>query len=309
MGVASMLLAREAAAQNEAGLEAARKLFADAVADESARRYDLALEKFQRVDAVKDTANVRYRIATCLDALGRKAEALGSYDAVERLGAGDSSAGDTVRAAQDRGAYLARTVPQLTIDLPANPPAGLQVRVDDAPVDALTLRAPLRLDVGHHTVMATASGMAPYRTGVTLAEGARVSLGIPRELRDETPPAEEPRSPLGAYVALGVGGALAAGSVAALVLRASNINTLEQCPSQGGTLQCPESDRSAYDAAKIEGPLAAGLGAAAAVAVGVGVWWIVTSRAHDAPPAVAVGLVPASTGRGVAVALSGAIPP
>ena len=42
-------------------LSAAREMFQDAYKDEQEKRYAQALEKFQRVAAVKESASVRYR--------------------------------------------------------------------------------------------------------------------------------------------------------------------------------------------------------------------------------------------------------
>ncbi|HEY6462958.1 MAG TPA: hypothetical protein VIY73_22465, partial [Polyangiaceae bacterium] len=126
------LQAARARAQSDDDLAAARRLFADAVADQEAKRFDTALEKFRRIDAVKDTANVRYRIASCLEALGKRAEALTNYQAAERLGAGEQGSADVVHAASARASDIDRVLPRLVVVLPADAPPGTQVRVDDS---------------------------------------------------------------------------------------------------------------------------------------------------------------------------------
>jgi hypothetical protein len=258
------------------------------------------------VDAVKDTANVRYRIATCLDALGRRAEAFASYEAAARLGAGETASAETVRAATARSAQLEGVVPQLTLVLSQPPRSGLEVRIDDAPVDPRTLGVPVRLDVGHHTVAATAPGATPFHVSLTLAEGGRVSVNVALDAETAAlAPPTEPRAGTLGYVALGIGGLLAVGSVVSLLLRASNVATLEQCPLQAGIYQCPSSDRGAYDAARTEGPLAIGLGAGATVAVGLGVWWLVSAPAPAPSPVAGVRLVPGLSQHGAALLLSG----
>jgi len=293
-------------AQTEDELASARRLFAEAIADQDGKRYDSALEKFRRVAAVRNTANVRYRIASCLDALGHLAEAMGDYEQTARIGEGDRSAADAVRAASARAAQLDRIVPRLILVLPPDAPPQTQVRVDDAPVDAASLRDALPLDPGHHTIAATAPGDAPFRTGVTLPEGSRVSISV--TLVPATPPAPEPPAqttgtatvetpapppppaipprrgaPAGAWVAIGLGGALAAGSVVSFVLRASNLDTMNRdCTATGSGLSCPQSRQSevssARDAAQVEGPLGIGLAASAVVAAGLGAWlWVSAS--------------------------------
>jgi hypothetical protein len=296
---------RAPAPASDEDLAAARKLFTDAVSDQDAKRYDTALEKFRRVQAVKDTANVRYRIATCLEALGRRAEALANYQATIRLGEGDRTATDAVRAANEHAAELDRVIPRLTVVLPGDAPAGTQVRVDDAPVDAAALGGPLPFEPGAHTITATAPGHVPFQTGVTLPEGGRVSITVilpattassasaPASSAAPPPPPPPPPNrggggpPAGAWIAAGAGVALAAGSVLSFVLRQSNLNKLStDCPTKGadGKLQCPQSltneVNSARDAAAVEGPLAIGLAAGAAVSAGIAVWLFAAPR-HD----------------------------
>jgi hypothetical protein len=299
-----VLHATTAAAQTAEELAIARKTFAQGVADQEAKRFEAALEEFRRVAAVRDTANVRFRIASCLEALGRMAEALANYDAAVFIGEGDQAAADAVRASRERAAQLDHVVARLTLAFATPPPATIEVRVDDARIDPARLREPIALDSGHHSVTATAPGMEPFRTGVTLPEGGQVSITVElrplttgelREVPAPTPvesheapaPAKpsQPRStPTAAYVAFGIGGALAVGSVVSLVLRAVNIGTLSECTkpsSSGGPLRCPsthyDNDKAAHDAALVQGPLGIGLAVGAAVAAGVGVWLVVSA--------------------------------
>ena len=324
---AAVLAAPRAGAQTEEELAGARRLFARAVEDQNAKRYDVALDEFRRVAAVKETANVRYRIASCLESLGRNAEAFESYRQAVQLGQDDKQAADTVRAASDRVTALDRVVPRLSIVLPADAPPGTQVRLDDAPVDAAKLSEPLAVDVGHHTIAVEAPGRQPYRTGLTVAEGARLTItaelpavavapasasaSSSSALVHEDAGVAPLRSRTPGYVLIGVGGVLAAGSVVSLVLQAGNLRTLnDDCHSAGGgPLQCPQSKQSeansAHDAAKVEGPLAIGLGIGAAVAAGIGLWWVLTSPTESAPASGATAVVPwiSGTAGGVVVKL------
>jgi hypothetical protein len=300
-----VLHAPPAAAQTAEELAVARKTFAQGVADQDAKRFEAALEEFRRVAAVRDTANVRFRIASCLEALGRMAEALANYDAAVFIGEGDQAAADAVRASRERAVQLDRVVARLTLVFATAPPAGVAVRVDDARIDPARLRDPIALDAGHHSVTATAPGMEPFRTGVTLPEGGQVSITVelrllaPGEVQElpatttgeshEAPAlgkTEHPRStPTAGYVAFGIGGALAVGSVVSLVLRAVNVAMLngdcKKSSSAGGPLKCPAArfadDKAAHDAAQVQGPLGIGLGLGAAVAAGVGVWLVLSA--------------------------------
>jgi hypothetical protein len=310
--VCQVALAAPAAAQSAADLDAARKLFADAMADQDARRYDTALEKFKNVAAVKDTANVRFRIGNCLEALGRRAEALSNYEAAVKLGEQEKVSPDVLRVFREHAAELDRAVPRLSILLPADAPATTEVRVDDAPVDRTAL-GDMRLDVGHHTIRATAPGDSPFETAVTLPEGGHVSINV---MLSPLPPAGPPTGPalgkgpsdrsgegekhpppvtghpshVGGWIAIGVGGALAAGSVVSFLLRQSNINTINSdcgpTTDPQGRLVChpgvsQDEVHSAQDAARWQGPLAIGLGAGAVVGVGLGVWLLATSPSQS----------------------------
>lgn len=297
-----------AAGQSADQLDAARKLFSDAVADEDAKRFDTALEKFQRVAAVKDTANVRYRIASCLEALGRRAEAVASYEAAAKLAEQEKAAPDVLRAAREHAADLERVVPRLSVVLPADAPATTEVRIDDAPVDRAALADGLLLDVGHHTIRATAPGDSPFETAVTLPEGGHVSITVtltpvaplagppagqtlgqapsgPSGDGEAKPAVPTHPSHVGTWIAIGVGGALAVGSVVSFVLRQSNIGTIDNDCSGSSTLQCPSSKQSevtdARNAAQWQGPLALGLAAGAVVGVGIGAWLLATTPSQS----------------------------
>jgi|HubBroStandDraft_1064217.scaffolds.fasta_scaffold53609_2 hypothetical protein len=286
-----------AMAQSDEALAAARTTFAEGVADEDAKRYEAALGEFRRVAAVRETANVRYRIASCLDALGRRADALASYETAVRIGEGDAASADAVRASRERAAQLDRIVARLAISFTSPPPAGCELRVDDAPVDSKALGEAIRLDPGHHVITAAAPGAAPFHTGVTLLEGSQLSLAVElapfsgREpVASNSPSARVAArpAPVGGYVALGLGGALAVGSVVSFVLRASSLATLDKdCAGTGDTLVCPPSSahdvNAAHNAAQVEGPLGMGLGLGAAIAAGVGVWLVMTASPDGAP--------------------------
>jgi hypothetical protein len=118
---------------------AARALFAEALQDEEAGRFAVALEKFERVRAVRDTASIEYRIASCHEGLGEPAEAYRAYDAAEALGRQDPQSADVVRAASARRDALAKQVAQLTLVTPSPPPAAPR---EPRPAPALETPAP-----------------------------------------------------------------------------------------------------------------------------------------------------------------------
>jgi hypothetical protein len=257
------------------------------------------------------------------------AEALANYDAAVFIGEGDQAAADAVRASRERAAQIDRVVARLALVFATPPPAGVEVRVDDARVDPARLGDPIALDAGHHLVTASAPGLEPFRTGVTLPEGGQVSITV--ELRPLTPgdqhrgPAPtgelqegsapaKPNRPTSTrtagYVAFGIGGALAVGSVVSLVLRAVNMATLtgdcSKVSPSGDQLKCPAAhfadDKAAHDAARIQGPLGIGLGLGAAVAAGVGVWLVVRTPSgtrESTDPGLRLGVMLVPQGGGI----------
>ncbi len=336
VALAATLHAAPCRAQTDDALAAARRLFTEAVADEQGRRYEVALDKFRRVLAVRETANVRYRVATCLEAMGHNAEAVASFEAAMRLGAQDPASSEVVVAARARAAHLEPLVSRLAIELPPDAPAGAEIRLDDAPVEPFALAASIPLEPGHHTVRASAPGRTPFETVVDLPPGGRVSISVtlpvPGQPQPASPGAPAAPSPaatgslpaaappaadagdgraVAAWVAIGLGGVLATGSVIALVLRASNLQTLDRdcTTSPSGTLACPSWAKSevnaAHDAAKVEGPLGIGLGAGALAAVGIGAWLFASASRSSTSGWTAA---PVLMARGGGLAVQGLLP-
>jgi hypothetical protein len=319
-----------ARAQTDDELATARKLFAEAVADEDANRYDTALEKFRRVAAVKETANVRYRIATCLEYLGHRAQALADYATAVRLAETEKNGAEVGREASARAAQLDRIVPHLAVVLPPDAPPDTQVRIDDQPMTADALRNPIVLDTGNHTLVAEAAGRVPYHTGVTLPEGGSVRITValePLGATDGGPPGDAGSRPIDqqgtvaglspsplAIGLLGLGGALAIGSIVSFALRSSNLDTMTRdCtlpPSPDGTLNCPRRTMNdvngARSAALTEGPLGWGLAIGAVGALGAGTW-LLLSRHPEAEPR-AVRLAPVVSHQGGMLVVSGPLP-
>jgi hypothetical protein len=125
--------AQSVAAPTPDPLVAARALFAEALQDEEAGRFAVALEKFERVRAVRDTASIEYRIASCHEGLGEPAEAYRAYDAAEALGRQDPQSADVARAASARRDALAKQVARLAL-VPPSPPPPAPLEPRPAPV-------------------------------------------------------------------------------------------------------------------------------------------------------------------------------
>jgi hypothetical protein len=222
---------------------------------------------------------------------------------------------DVANGSRDRLEALSKRVGHLRLALSSHAPEGADVRVDGKSVPA---SGDLVLDPGGHHVEATAPGVAPFESNITLPEGGSASLTLFLDppptappLRPPAGPSEEPRTRTAhgsgrtwGWLAIGAGGALLAGSVVSFVLRENDINIANRdCP--GGA--CPGAinpeAQAATNRARVEGPLGLGLGAAGLVAAGVGVYLVVSAPSD----ASAWTLGPAAWRGGAGLELRGAL--
>jgi len=286
-------------------LAPARALFAEALSDEQAQRFSDALQKFQRVRAVRDTASVEYRIGTCYEGLGQPLPAFAAYRQAMVLGQSDFESADVVTAAGDRLQALAKHIARLTLVLPSPAPTDVQIRIDDTPVSQLAVANPVPLEPGDHVVVVTAAGVAPYRSEVALSDGAQASLRVSlTPLASGSASSDVPgESSAGStstagWISIATGGALLATSAVLLVARHDDISTLDRdCP--GGLCppgaNAPELD-STRSRAVAEGPTGVALGIAGIVAAGVGAVLVLAAKGTRVVPL----LVPNAGGVAVA---------
>jgi hypothetical protein len=296
--VALMLLAPTlAVAQTPSELAEARRTFTSALADEEHASFEAALEKYRRVQAVRETVAVRYRIGACLEALGRLKEAMAAYEGAIALGSGgDPNNAEAIKAARAKVADLAKRLPQLTISLSEPAPPGAEVALDREGVPAAMLRTPISVDPGTHAVSATAPGAAPFHTELTLAEGAHLALTIP--LGASAPPeqssthaipsekpAESPRaSRTAGWITLGAGAALLLGAGAVMLVRHGEISDLTQACPNGVCPSAREAELSATRTRAVtNGTIAAVLAGAGVVAGGVGAYFVFFKDAPSSP--------------------------
>ncbi len=241
---AFFLLSSLASAQTP-DLDRARATFTEALADQDAGRFAMALEKFRRVAEVRDTAQVEYRIGTCLEALGQRRMAIVAYDHAAHLGRGDVQAQDVVTAANNHIAALAADMGKLGIAIRGSDSP--DVRVDGTPVAADEIAAAIVLEPGEHVVEVTAPQMKPVRATVNLAPGKRLDLTVDlvaEKAVDLRPPptiVSHARQNVG-FVLLATGAAFAIGAGVSLFVRHDLIDTIKaDCPGNSSPLVCPAS--------------------------------------------------------------------
>jgi hypothetical protein len=288
LGFAIALSVGTAHAQSPDELKAARELFQEAYKDESEQRYADALEKFQRVAKVKESASVRYRIATVLAAMGRLREARDGYRALAAARGEQKTDQEVADSAAEKAAELDKRIPKLVVRLDEHTPQGARVSIDAAPVSA---GAAVELDPGEHLVAGSAPGANPYEQKVTLPEGAgEVTHTVTFEMEKEksaAPPLpakkESQRSNTWGWVAVGGGTAVALTGVALLLAREGAIDDIEAaCPNDVCPTRTQQDVFSARHRAELFGPLGVSIAAVGAVVVGVGVYLLVRPKTESA---------------------------
>jgi hypothetical protein len=273
---AAFFVGTAARAQSPEELAAGRQLFVEALADQEQGRFAAALEKFRRVQRVRDTVPVRYRLGSALEGLGKIALAVDAYASAIRLGNSTNAEPEVVRAAQARVDALSPRHAHLTLRDPSGSLADAEVSVDGERVDPQAL-ADLPVDPGTHVVTATAKGARPFRAPVTVSEGARLEVPITLEPVAPPPPPAPASDSSSSLRTIGIvtgaaGGALVVGGLVVLALRSSAISDLKQsCPNGNCPAEREQELRDTRDRAVLEGPVGVALLVAGAAAVGTGI--------------------------------------
>lgn len=289
---------KTAFAQSQEELKQARELFQEAYKDEQEKRFEQALEKFRRVAKVRESASVRYRIASCLESLGRLREA---RDAFRALAASKATLAqnehDVADSAATRVPEIEKKIPHVIIKLDPSWPPDTRVTVDGGLVPASSGPRGVEVDPGEHTIGAMSPKTGPAESKVTAAVGGEITVNLLPPAAPPPPPpppgGEEPEKPpattgsnktLG-WVLLGAGGAFIVGGAVMLAVRKGKISTIEEtCPNK----VCPTASKAAVDSAtstaETMGPLGIGFLVVGVVAGGFGTYILLKPSANAAPP-------------------------
>ena len=283
IGLLALAAPKVASAQD---LEAARKAFTAAFAEESAGHYSEALEKFLEVQRVRDTASVRYRIASCLEALGKLERAREAYLAIEKVARSEDA--DVVTSSKAKAKELEGRLGELSLRVDGDGSEG-RAAVDGTDLPLTAGGATIFLMPGEHRVTFEPRGEPAMVTPITLEGGRRTVLVLnrrgapataPLPPKGPTAPVVPPPKTTGpstvGVVGVVVGAALVAGAVVSFVLRESAISSIEtDCPNG----VCPRSKEgdvtSARSRAQALLPVGAVMGVAGGLALGGGVYLLV----------------------------------
>lgn len=172
------VVAERAQAQPSDANAVAEQLFNQARDLARANRWAEACPKFEASLRADPVLGTRLNLAVCYEYIGKLASAWGLFrESIERA----AKAGDVKRRdyAQQQADALEPRLPRLTITVPKDPPAGLVVARDGAPIDAGALGVALYVDPGAHAITASAPGFEAFTQTVTLVEGKAETLAIP----------------------------------------------------------------------------------------------------------------------------------
>ncbi len=293
-------------------LVAARELFREAGQDADAGKFGLALEKYRRVAAVKETGQVRFNIARCEEQLGQIASALADYELVERDmrdAHGDADA-ELRNNARDRGNALRPRVPRLTLLAPLPEPPSFVVRLDGAVVSDAALGVPLPVDPGRHRVEASAGGRVPLTRELEVREKevTRVPLELEKSVATQQAEADSTGGTGGGdgstQRALGwvaVGGGVALGVLSIVFLAEHNhivSEATDACPGGNCTNKSNESTALSHQSgANTTSALSVGFLIGAVAVGGTGLALVLTAKSAPAQVALHPG-APGSLGGG-----------
>ena len=199
-------------------------------------------------------------------------------------------------SAAERAAELDRRIPKLALRVQDNPPEDVRVTVDGAPVPVSTTPRAIELDPGDHVVSATARGSAPWEQTVRLDDGAGEVTQTVTFTPEKPAPHGGSTKSIVPWIAVGGGAALLVTGSVLLLLREGLIDDIETaCPGNVCPTRFRDAVESDRDEAKLFGPLGGAFALAGLVAIGAGVYMLVS-----APPAS-----PAATTRTVRPTLGG----
>jgi hypothetical protein len=175
-------------------LEAARRLYTQAMEDERKGDWAAALDKLERVATVKTTAATRLHLGICEEKLGHLVSALSHYELAERQGAQEGKQ-DVIAAVKAPLARLQAKVPRLTLQVPpalAQSAKDLEVVLDGKPVAKGLLGVEMRVDIGTHKLEATASGFVKQTATLEAAEGSAQTIEVKLERERAATPTPVP---------------------------------------------------------------------------------------------------------------------
>jgi hypothetical protein len=310
-------------------MPAAEALFDLGVKELNAGHYDKACPAIAESLRLDPRPGTLFTLAECEAKLGRIATAMTHYRdylALYAKMAPEQQETHKKRAgiARTQQEALGPAVPELSISLAGDAPAGTVVRRDGAVVPEAALGVAIPIDPGEHVVTTEAPGRPQGEVRVTVERGEKKALTVevkaaPRA--EPPPPAAQPLAPaapppasagpgrqrVAAYVVGGVGlAAITVGAVTGGITLSKKATIDQDCGVGGVPTACKtEAGASAGESAKTTGLVSTiGFGVGLAGLATAAVLWATAPRA--APRAAAAQVRPAALAVGTTGAVIGA---
>ena len=96
---------------------------------------------------------------------------------------------ERIESSRQRAEALSRRIPRLTVTLAPDPPTGTKVTLDGATLSPAALGLPQPIDLGEHTLVASAPGHFDTKSTLSLAENERREVTITPGLAEAPTPA------------------------------------------------------------------------------------------------------------------------
>ncbi|WP_394828429.1 hypothetical protein [Pendulispora albinea] len=241
-----------------AEIRTARDLFAKAERDQEAQQWAAALDKLQKVAAIKLTPGVRFRMAHCEENLGRLLDAQADYVGAHEQARAENNK-EVLEAASEALAQLRTRIPTLKVIIPQ----GVNEAEVTVVVDKKTL-APgetgyvTNLEPGTHVLEVRATGRQTYSKSLKVVEREITTVEPPLL---PVPSSGPPPAP-----------APASASAPAPAKASATSAVQEQRPA----------DRASAGGANRTLPIVATAGAVALVGLGFGAFALAGNKASDA---------------------------
>jgi hypothetical protein len=283
----------------------AEALFNRGVEQMNAGKYEPGCKDIAESRRLDPQPGVLFTLATCLDRWGRIATAVALYG--EYLALYDElpadrkpRQGERPKVARDRRAALGPDVPELTLTLPPDAPAGTVVQRDGQDVPAANLGVALPVDPGETVITARAPGGPLGEQRITIGKGEKKKLllevpasGAPPAGAAVPPASGGPSSQRkAAYVIGGVGLAALVPGVVTGILTVEKKGIIEQhCGAaiMAPKARCDPAGLDAASSAKTLGLVSTISIAAGLAGLGAGVVLLVTDRRSATPSATVPG--------------------
>lgn len=169
---------------------AAQVLFYEGRELMKAGRYTIACLKLEQSLALEYSVGTELHLADCNERLGRLSRAWAGFVNVTVA----SRTQDQRTRALERARALEPRVPKLVIDVPSDAPSQIDVLRDGESVSPSVWGQPVPVDPGVHSITASTDGRTPWRSEVTVSEGATVRVSLPRGSNFGTAPAPPPET-------------------------------------------------------------------------------------------------------------------